>query len=304
MAHDRRSGETKAADSRNRCASRSRKNPSAYACSHRDARNAFSVSWSVGRRSRRARRPARAPGRRPAKPIAIRHNGDPATKVDLLIIGDGYTGAGASQVRVRRAPPRRSPVQRVAVQGARRRLQRLGAHRARRASPACHGPRPARTATPRSTRATTSSAASATCSRSTTARCASSAQYAPYEFIEILVNNETYGGGGIFGQFSTAAASNDWSEYLFVHEFGHHFAALADEYYTSPTCVPSRRGAAEPWEAERHGAAGPRAVEVAPLVTPARRCRRPGPSPSSRSTSATSRRSASSSARPSGPSRR
>jgi hypothetical protein len=40
----------------------------------------------------------------------------------------------------------------------------------------------------------------------TTARCASIAQYAPYEFIEILVNNETYGGGGIFGQFSTAAA--------------------------------------------------------------------------------------------------
>jgi hypothetical protein len=32
------------------------------------------------------------------------------------------------------------------------------------------------------------------------------AQNAPYEFIEILVNNETYGGGGIFGQFSTAAA--------------------------------------------------------------------------------------------------
>ena len=38
------------------------------------------------------------------------------------------------------------------------------------------------------------------------------AQNAPYEFVEILVNNETYGGGGIFGQFSTAAAGSDWAE--------------------------------------------------------------------------------------------
>ena len=74
------------------------------------------------------------------------------------------------------------------------------------------------------------------------------AQYAPYEFIEILVNNETYGGGGIFGQFSTAAAGSDWAEYLFVHEFGHHFAALADEYYTSPVAYQSGEERPEPWE--------------------------------------------------------
>jgi len=74
------------------------------------------------------------------------------------------------------------------------------------------------------------------------------AQNAPYEFIEILVNNETYGGGGIFGQFSTAAAKNDWAEYLFVHEFGHHFAGLADEYYTSPVAYQSSEVLPEPWE--------------------------------------------------------
>ena len=73
-------------------------------------------------------------------------------------------------------------------------------------------------------------------------------QYAPYEFIEILFNNETYGGGGIFGQFSTAAASNEWAEYLFIHEFGHHFAALADEYYTSAVAYQSGEERPEPWE--------------------------------------------------------
>jgi hypothetical protein len=81
------------------------------------------------------------------------------------------------------------------------------------------------------------------------------AQYAPYEFIEILVNNETYGGGGIFGQFSTAAASNEWANYLFVHEFGHHFAGLADEYYTSPVAYQSTGERPEPWEPNVNGAA-------------------------------------------------
>ena len=59
------------------------------------------------------------------------------------------------------------------------------------------------------------------------------ASAAPYEFIEILVNERTYGGGGIFNDHATASVDSAFAEYVFVHEFGHHFAALADEYYTS-----------------------------------------------------------------------
>jgi hypothetical protein len=74
------------------------------------------------------------------------------------------------------------------------------------------------------------------------------ASFAPYEFVEILTNSRTYGGGGIFGQYSTVAADSLWAPYVFVHEFGHHFAALADEYFTSPVSYEPAGAKVEPWE--------------------------------------------------------
>ncbi len=75
------------------------------------------------------------------------------------------------------------------------------------------------------------------------------ASRAPYEAIVILANGQTYGGGGIFNAFSTVAVDSSWADYLFVHEFGHHFAALADEYYTSPVAyAPAAGNVVEPWE--------------------------------------------------------
>ncbi len=70
----------------------------------------------------------------------------------------------------------------------------------------------------------------------------------PYDFVEILTNSETYGGGGIYGLFSTAAANSEWVGYLFIHEFGHHFAGLADEYYTSSVAYESSGEITEPYE--------------------------------------------------------
>jgi len=74
------------------------------------------------------------------------------------------------------------------------------------------------------------------------------ASFAPYEFIEILINGQTYGGGGIFNQYATVAIDNLWSGYVGVHEFAHHFAALADEYYTSEVAYLPPAQKTEPWE--------------------------------------------------------
>jgi hypothetical protein len=62
------------------------------------------------------------------------------------------------------------------------------------------------------------------------------------------MNDTIYGGGGIYNLYITAAASNAYKEYLFVHEFGHHFADLADEYYTSATSYEMGSTLLEPWE--------------------------------------------------------
>jgi len=58
---------------------------------------------------------------------------------------------------------------------------------------------------------------------------------APYDTVLIMVNAARYGGGGIYNAFCTFTADNQWHEYVFLHEFGHSFAGLADEYYTSST---------------------------------------------------------------------
>ncbi len=57
----------------------------------------------------------------------------------------------------------------------------------------------------------------------------------PYDAVMIMVNSKRYGGGGIYNFYCTFTAKNQWAPYLVLHEFGHSFAGLADEYYTSAT---------------------------------------------------------------------
>ncbi len=55
----------------------------------------------------------------------------------------------------------------------------------------------------------------------------------PYDVIVIMINQTRYGGGGIYNTYATFTTRNQWSEYVLVHELGHAFGGLADEYYTS-----------------------------------------------------------------------
>jgi len=70
----------------------------------------------------------------------------------------------------------------------------------------------------------------------------------PYDYMFIIMNENTYGGGGIFNLYSTVCTDNKFSAYIFVHEFGHSFAALADEYYTSDVSYEIPEITVEPWE--------------------------------------------------------
>lgn len=212
----------------------------------RDAQRQFQTVWSTGLDPSdpyvvRAKPPQ-------LTPVAIEQNGAPEDKVDVLLLGDGYTATECAG---------QFPVD------ARRMAEALFAHEPfarRRTDFNLWGLCPP---APESGVARPSTGLHRWTPAGTTYDAFGSERYvltfdnralrdiaawAPYEFITILVNSETYGGGGIFGAFSTVAVRSEWADYLFVHEFAHHFAALADEYYTSPVAYEPIDVVTEPWE--------------------------------------------------------
>ncbi len=55
----------------------------------------------------------------------------------------------------------------------------------------------------------------------------------PYDLLLIMINHSSYGGGGIYNFQTVFTSACDWRNYVFLHEFGHGFAGLGDEYYAS-----------------------------------------------------------------------
>jgi hypothetical protein len=70
----------------------------------------------------------------------------------------------------------------------------------------------------------------------------------PYDAIMILVNSNLYGGGGFFNHYAEVTSDNLWSKVVMVHEFGHSFAGLADEYVGNVSYSDSYNLKVEPWE--------------------------------------------------------
>jgi hypothetical protein len=179
--------------------------------------------------------------------VAVEYNGDPATKVDLLLLGDGYT-ADEHDAFLQKARDLTEELFATSPFLERRSDFNVWAL----APPADESgvSRPSTSIYRDSPVGATYDAFRSeryvlTENNKDWRRIASSV---PYDFVEILTNSDTYGGGGIYGLFSTAAANSEWAPYLFIHEFGHHFAGLADEYYTSSVAYEAPAEIVEPFE--------------------------------------------------------
>lgn len=70
----------------------------------------------------------------------------------------------------------------------------------------------------------------------------------PYEHIIILANTEHYGGGGIYNSYTLTAAHHATFAPVVVHEFGHSFGGLGDEYFYDDQYEPMYPAGVEPWE--------------------------------------------------------
>ena len=70
----------------------------------------------------------------------------------------------------------------------------------------------------------------------------------PYEHIIILANTDTYGGGGIYNSYTLTTAHHPDFQPVVVHEFGHSFGGLADEYAYTEAPSPQYPYEIEPWE--------------------------------------------------------
>lgn len=70
----------------------------------------------------------------------------------------------------------------------------------------------------------------------------------PYEHIIILANTNQYGGGGIYNSYVLSSTRHAQFLPVVVHEFGHSFAALADEYAYDDEYSPMYPDGIEPWE--------------------------------------------------------
>jgi hypothetical protein len=223
------------------------KSPVQVVIKKRDRQGAFHEVWSTS-----VDPGSRFVNRADLKPIGrvrtLFENGPPAAKVDIVILGDGYTEAELGKFH---ADARRLVDMLFATEPFKSRKSDFNV-RAVDLPSADSGVHRPQAGVDRRTPVSTEynifdSERYALTLDNRAMRDVASA--APYEFVEILINDKYYGGGGIFNSHATAAVDTAFADYIFVHEFGHHFAGLGDEYYTSDVSYETgRTEIPEPWE--------------------------------------------------------
>jgi len=222
------------------------KNPVTVTVKKRDAENKFKQIWTTEiDPSYRQVNPA---GRvSPHRVNIIADNGPAKEKLDIVILGDGYTAQEMEKFRgdasrlagvLLSAEPFKSRSSDINIRSVETPSEESGVNKPH------HG---VFKRTPLSVSYSAfDSERYALAYDNRTIRDIASA--APYEFMVILLNERTYGGGGIYTLYTTVAADNKFSDYIMIHEMGHHMAALADEYYTSSVSYEMPEITVEPWE--------------------------------------------------------
>jgi IgA peptidase M64/peptidase M64-like protein len=209
----------------------------------------------------------RSPVSSAGKVWTVFENGPPAVKVDLLFLGDGYA---ADQSEKLHADVRRLTDALFAAEPFKSHRGDFNVRAIDLPSPAV-GVTDPRTGTWRKTplglayNAFDSERYMLTFADEAVREAAAQA---PYDALILLSNSRKYGGGGIFNLWNTAAVDSAESAYLVVHEFGHSFAGLGDEYYTSQVAYENfNPPGTEPWEPNVTALLDPGHLKWGDLVT-------------------------------------
>ncbi len=233
----------------------------------RDAQNAFREVWSTTVDPHDKCIDTSGPPS-PGRVITIEKNGDPALKVDLAFLGEGYTAAELDKCE--------KDVRRLADG-----VFTYSPFKERRKDFnvwAICAPSPDSGVSHPSAGTHRSTLFDSTFDVFGTERYALSfnnrairtvASFVPYDVMGIVMNCKEYGNGGIFGLYASVSIDYPTGIRVFAHEFGHHFADLGDEYYFSANVAYSPADTrVEPWQPNVTALLDPRNLKWKALVAP------------------------------------
>jgi hypothetical protein len=233
----------------------------------RDAQNAFREVWSTTIDPHDKYIDTSKPPS-PGRVLAIEKNGDPALKVDLVFLGEGYTAAELDKCE--------KDVRRLA-EG----VFTFSPFKERRKDFNVWGicsPSPESGVSHPSAGIHRNTLFGSTFDVFGTERYALSfdnrairtvASFAPYDVMGVVMNSKEYGNGGIFGLYASVSIDYPTALRVFLHEFGHHFADLGDEYYFSANVAYSPADTrVEPWQPNITALLDPQNLKWKALVAP------------------------------------